>query len=205
MQLFILEKPANFATDLKSRLPANGSIELQHIENPRTLLEQLPKQPSLVVLDCALLESELRPMLKRIREHSMSTNVIVLCEQHETPQAQSWLDVFRFDYLVKDENTSTRLWNSVQRAFEQWSAVQAMKRMRTAATFAVEQPIEQSRVQDEGFGLLLSEERSMRAYEHMILQSFLDKYNHNVQLVARKLQIGKSTIYRMLKEVEETT
>ena len=57
----------------------------------------------------------------------------------------------------------------------------------------------------EGFGLLLSEERSMRAYEHMILQSFLDKYNHNVQLVARKLQIGKSTIYRMLKEVEETT
>lgn len=47
---------------------------------------------------------------------------------------------------------------------------------------------------------LMNEELSLREYEIRILKHFLDKYNHNVLLVARKLDIGKSTIYRLMKE-----
>ena len=47
---------------------------------------------------------------------------------------------------------------------------------------------------------LMNEELSLREYEIRILKHFLDKYNHNVLLVARKLNIGKSTIYRLMKE-----
>jgi two-component system, NtrC family, response regulator AtoC len=32
---------------------------------------------------------------------------------------------------------------------------------------------------------------------------FLEKYDHNVVLVANKLGIGKSTLYRMLKQEKE--
>lgn len=49
-------------------------------------------------------------------------------------------------------------------------------------------------------GCLLTNEMSMKAYNHEILEHFLDKYDGNVYEVARRLEIGKSTIYRMLKE-----
>lgn len=49
-------------------------------------------------------------------------------------------------------------------------------------------------------GCLLANEMSMKAYSHEILEHFLGKYDGNVYEVARRLEIGKSTIYRMLKE-----
>lgn len=49
-------------------------------------------------------------------------------------------------------------------------------------------------------------ERTLKEYTNQIVQHFLKKYDNNVLLVAQKLDIGKSTIYRMLKNSEvETT
>lgn len=50
-----------------------------------------------------------------------------------------------------------------------------------------------------GVSGLLTEERSLREYTKSIVNHFLEKYDNNVLLVAKKLDIGKSTIYRMLK------
>ncbi len=45
----------------------------------------------------------------------------------------------------------------------------------------------------------LIEEDTLQGYERKIIKYYLQKYNSNVMEVARKLDIGKSTIYRMLK------
>ncbi len=50
---------------------------------------------------------------------------------------------------------------------------------------------------------LFSQEKSLREYTFDIVRSFLKKYDNNVMLVARKLDIGKSTIYRYLQEMKE--
>ena len=42
-------------------------------------------------------------------------------------------------------------------------------------------------------------EMPFEEYKRMIIFHFLEKYNHDVLKVAQKLDIGKSTIYRMLK------
>lgn len=47
---------------------------------------------------------------------------------------------------------------------------------------------------------LLSEELSLAAYNQKIIHYFLKKYNNNVAEVAKKLDIGKTTIYDMLKK-----
>ncbi len=59
----------------------------------------------------------------------------------------------------------------------------------------------QSREQNylEG-GCLLSVEMSMKEYNQRILEHYLAKYHGSVYEVARRLDMGKSTIYRMLKE-----
>ena len=46
----------------------------------------------------------------------------------------------------------------------------------------------------------LTEELTLEEYKSRIIHFFLDKYDQDVVLVARKLDIGKSTIYRMLQE-----
>jgi two-component system, NtrC family, response regulator AtoC len=46
----------------------------------------------------------------------------------------------------------------------------------------------------------LSNERTLRDYTRAIVRHYLDKYQENVPLVARKLDIGKSTVYKMIQE-----
>jgi len=46
-------------------------------------------------------------------------------------------------------------------------------------------------------------EMTMREYERHIVSAYLKKYDNNLKIVAEKLDIGLSTIYRMLKEDKE--
>jgi DNA-binding NtrC family response regulator len=50
-------------------------------------------------------------------------------------------------------------------------------------------------------GLMLKE-MSLQEYNYRIIRSYLNKYDGNVLEVARRLNIGKSSIYRYLKEME---
>lgn len=52
----------------------------------------------------------------------------------------------------------------------------------------------------ESIGVTNSYDTSLETYTLQIISSYLEKYNHNVVKVAEKLQIGKSTIYRFIKE-----
>ena len=49
---------------------------------------------------------------------------------------------------------------------------------------------------------LLMEESSLKEYNEKIINHFLNKHDNNVIEAAKALQIGKSTIYRMLKEAD---
>lgn len=51
----------------------------------------------------------------------------------------------------------------------------------------------------------LTQEMTMEEYKYRIIHFYLNKYGKDVLLVAKKLDIGKSTIYRMLKEEEQTS
>ena len=48
----------------------------------------------------------------------------------------------------------------------------------------------------------LLKEMKMKDYVKNIVKHYLEKYDNNVLSVAKKLDVGKSTIYRMLKEEE---
>ena len=52
---------------------------------------------------------------------------------------------------------------------------------------------------------VLIEEMSMKDYQMRIIHLYLKKYDDNIKLVADKLDIGQSTIYRLLKEENESS
>ena len=49
---------------------------------------------------------------------------------------------------------------------------------------------------------LVSEETTLKAYENKIVAHFLKKYDNDIAVVAEKLDIGKSTIYKMMQRGE---
>jgi two-component system, NtrC family, response regulator AtoC len=49
---------------------------------------------------------------------------------------------------------------------------------------------------------LFSKEITLKQFEAQIIQHYLDKYDKDVLLVAKKLDVGKSTIYRMVQNGE---
>jgi DNA-binding NtrC family response regulator len=49
----------------------------------------------------------------------------------------------------------------------------------------------------------LYQEMTMQEYSYKIIRHFLNRYENNVLEVAKRLDIGKSSIYRYLKEMEE--
>ena len=55
----------------------------------------------------------------------------------------------------------------------------------------------------QGTSGFLSRELTLEEYNNKIIHHYLEKYDQNVILVANKLDIGKSTIYRMLKKEKE--
>ncbi|MBS1507761.1 MAG: sigma-54-dependent Fis family transcriptional regulator [Bacteroidetes bacterium] len=50
---------------------------------------------------------------------------------------------------------------------------------------------------------MILQEMTLQEYTYRIIRNYLNKYNNNVLEVARKLDIGKSSIYRYLKEMEQ--
>lgn len=54
------------------------------------------------------------------------------------------------------------------------------------------------------FEEMLSQDLTLKDYNQEIIKNYLKRYNNRVRLVADKLGIGKSTIYRMLGETEPT-
>ncbi len=49
---------------------------------------------------------------------------------------------------------------------------------------------------------LLNQEMTMQHYMYRIIRHYLNRYNNNVLEVAKRLDIGKSSLYRYLKEME---
>jgi DNA-binding NtrC family response regulator len=75
-----------------------------------------------------------------------------------------------------------------------------------AVTLSIREEIQPSDfVLDEGDPLssVTGDELTMREYEFKIIKATLRKHNNDIGLTAKKLNIGVSTIYRMLKEKKQ--
>lgn len=58
--------------------------------------------------------------------------------------------------------------------------------------------------ENKSFQGILQQELSLREYDLQIVQFYLEKYNNDVTKVSKLLDLGRTTIYRMLKEIEDT-
>lgn len=77
--------------------------------------------------------------------------------------------------------------------------------MELAVVMADEDSIDPAHITLNSYGSetnILNKEITLKEYTTQIIQHYLDKYDSDVLLVARKLDVGKSTIYRMIQTNE---
>ena len=104
---------------LLHRLSQNPNHSVSRFTTARACLEQLGEKPDFITLDYSLPDAKGEQVLRQLRERLPGAEIIVISGQEDVSTAVRLLQQGAFDYLVKDEKTLERLWNSVGKVEQQ--------------------------------------------------------------------------------------
>jgi DNA-binding NtrC family response regulator len=113
LKVFILEDDVWYGSMLQHHLSLNPDYEVKRFENSKAFFACLHEQPDVVTLDYSLPDMDGTEVLKKIKAHNPQTQVIIISGQEDVATAIDLLKNGAFDYLVKDEETKDRVWNSL--------------------------------------------------------------------------------------------
>ncbi len=118
LKIFILEDDRWYGAMLEHHLSMNPDYQVSKFENEKDFLKAMYESPDVVTLDYSLSEMDGSQVLKKIKEISPETEVIIISGQEDIATAVNLLKTGAFDYIVKDEDTNDRLWNLLVRLRE---------------------------------------------------------------------------------------
>ncbi len=130
-KIFILEDDVWYGSMLQHYLSLNPDYEVRRFENSATFFGSLHENPQVVTLDYSLPDCDGGEALKKIKENNSNTQVIIISGQEDVATAINLLKNGAFDYIVKDDDTKDRLWNSIQHLHEIAGLKQEVEQLRT--------------------------------------------------------------------------
>jgi len=95
-------------------LSLNPDYEIKSFHNGKDMLNNLHEEPDIVTLDYRLPDINGLELLKRIRQDSPDTQVILISEQDDINVVVSLLKIGAYDYITKSEDIKERLLITVQ-------------------------------------------------------------------------------------------
>jgi len=113
-KIFIVEDDLWYSSMLSYTLSLNPDYQIKKFESSKTFIAALHEKPDVVSLDYSLPDATGEDVLDKIKELSPETRVIVISGQEDVKVAINLLKKGAYDYIVKDEDTKDRLWNSIQ-------------------------------------------------------------------------------------------
>ena len=112
-KIFVVEDDKWYGSMLEHYLSLNPEYEVKRFESPNDFFAQLHENPDVVTLDYSLPDCDGAEVLKKIKEHNPDIRVIIISGQEDVATAINLLKNGAFDYIVKDDDTKDRLWNSI--------------------------------------------------------------------------------------------
>ena len=113
LKIFILEDDVMYGSILQHYLSLNPDFEVKRFENSKDFFSRLHEQPDVVTLDYSMPDMDGSEVLKRIKEMHPTIQVIIISGQEDVGTAIDLLKNGAFDYIVKDDDTKDRIWNSL--------------------------------------------------------------------------------------------
>ncbi len=113
-KIFVVEDDVWYADLLKYHLSLNPDFEVETFHSGKECLASLHKRPAVITVDYSLPDMTGRELLEKIRKQLPGIAVIIISGQEDITTAVELLKLGAFDYIVKNEDTKSRLWNSIR-------------------------------------------------------------------------------------------
>lgn len=114
LKIFIVEDDPMYSRMLSYHLKLNPDYDVELFSTAKDCLQNLYKNPSIITLDYSLPDMTGGELLKRIKEFDKEIPIIMISGQEEIATAVELLKLGAYDYIVKDNDTKERLWNTVK-------------------------------------------------------------------------------------------
>ncbi len=113
-RIFIVEDDLWYSSMLEYYLSLNPDYEIKKFESAKAFLAKIHEKPDVVSLDYSLPDMNGDQLLTQIKDVSPDTKVIIISGQEDVKVAIDLLKKGANDYIVKDDDTKDRLWNTIQ-------------------------------------------------------------------------------------------
>ena len=118
LKIFVVEDSEWYNKMLVYTLSLNPDYEIKSFFSGKDFLNCLNESPDIVTLDYRLPDFSGLEVLKRIKQESADTNVILISEQKDINTVVDLLKQGAYDYITKSEDLKDRLLNTVQKIQE---------------------------------------------------------------------------------------
>ncbi len=114
-KIFILDDDVWYSELLEYHLSLNPDYEIRKYHSAADFFANLHLNPDVVTVDYSLPDKNGGEVLTKIKEQNPDTEVIIISGQEDVATAVSLLKQGAYDYIVKDEDTPERLWNTINK------------------------------------------------------------------------------------------
>ncbi|PKP46877.1 MAG: regulator [Bacteroidetes bacterium HGW-Bacteroidetes-11] len=129
-KIFIVEDNNLYANLLQHNLALNPDFDVEIFATGKDCLSNLYKMPSLITVDYSLDDMTGTDLLKKIHAQNPDIPVIIISGQEDVTTAIELLKEGAVDYLVKNEDTIPRLWNSMRLIREKLALLEENDKLR---------------------------------------------------------------------------
>ena len=117
-KLFIIEDDPFYGKLLARHMELNPDNEVFLYKNGKDCLENIHKQPHLVLLDYGLPDISGSDVMRKIHIEYPNIPVVIVSGQEDVKTALLLLKQGAYDYFVKDDDTKDRVWNLINKIRE---------------------------------------------------------------------------------------
>ena len=130
LNVLIAEDDKWYAELLQYHISLNPEYVVSHVSSGKQLISQLSEFPDIITLDYSLPDMNGSELLKVIRQESPSTEIVIVSGQEDVKTAVGLLKEGAYDYIVKDDDTKEKLWNTISRIREKKELKKELEQLR---------------------------------------------------------------------------
>ena len=112
-RIFIVEDDPWYAELLAHHLSLNPDYEVHRYATGQEALAHLYLKPNVVTLDYSLPEMNGEAVLRRLKDQLPTADVLIISGQEDVGTAVHLLKMGAYDYILKDEETTNRVWHGI--------------------------------------------------------------------------------------------
>jgi DNA-binding NtrC family response regulator len=130
IQISIVEDNEWYADLLEYHLKLNPDYSVSKYITGEDFLKNLYPKPDVITLDYSLPDIKCESLIHKIKEYDPEIPIIIISGQEDIKTAIDLLKKGAYDYIVKDEDTKDRLWNTIRHLRENLELKSENERLR---------------------------------------------------------------------------